>query len=57
MKVGDLVKHRKPCPVYCQKIGLIVNENIGKFNGAKVVRVIFIDGTIATRSETSLEVI
>ena len=55
MKVGDLVKQREIFS--CKKIDLIVDESIGKFNGSKMVRVMFADGTIATRSETSLEVI
>ena len=55
MKIGDLVKQREIFS--CKKIGLIVNENIGKFNGSKMVRVMFADGTIVTRSETSLEVV
>ena len=60
MKIGDLVKHRKHIDSFCfrpQKIGLIVDENIGKFNGEKMVRVMFADGTIVTRSGSSLEVI
>ena len=55
MKIGDLVKQREIFS--CKKIGLIVNGNIGKFNGSKMVRVMFADGTIVTRSETSLEVV
>ena len=55
MKIGDLVKQREIFS--CKKIGLIVDENIGKFNGEKMVRVMFADGTIVTRSGSSLEVI
>lgn len=55
MQVGDLVKQREIFS--CKKIGLIVDESIGKFNGSKMVKVMFADGTIVTRSETSLEVI
>ena len=55
MQVGDLVKQREIFS--CQKIGLIVDENIGKFNGNKMVKVLLADGKIVTRSETSLEVV
>jgi len=55
MKVGDLVKRGDV--LGSNWIGLIVDENIGKFNGNKMVRVMLADGTIVTRSETSLEVI
>tara|TARA_B100000886_G_C20342702_1_gene457304 strand:+ start:86 stop:259 length:174 start_codon:yes stop_codon:yes gene_type:complete len=55
MKVGDLVKRGDV--LGSNWIGLIVDENIGKFNGNKMVKVMLADGTIVTRSETSLEVV
>ena len=55
MKVGDLVKRGDV--LGSNWIGLIVDEDIGKFNGNKMVKVMLADGTIVTRSETSLEVL